>query len=120
MHEPPNGFRWKVVPERMDSAALEPGMLTSDEPGYYEAESHGIRTENLILCVEGPKTAYGQFLEFKTVTLCPIDLTPVLPELLEESERHWLNDYHEKVFTTLAPLLGAEEAAWLREVTRPL
>ena len=120
VHEPPNGFRWKVVPERNDSAVLEEGMLTSDEPGYYEEGSHGIRTENLLLCRKGEKTAYGQFMEFETVTLCPIDKEPIVLSLMEEEELAWLNAYHKKVYDAIAPYLDEEETRWLKRATAPL
>lgn len=120
VHEAPNGFRWRVVPERMDSAVLTEGMLTSDEPGYYEEGSHGIRTENLMLCVEDGQTAYGRFLKFETVTLCPIDKEPILPELLTDEEIGWLNDYHARVRAVIGPHLTEEERAWLEEATSPL
>ena len=74
VHERPNGFRWKMVPERMENAVLEEGMLTSDEPGIYIEGSHGIRTENLMLCRKAEKNMYGQFMRFEFVTMVPIDL----------------------------------------------
>ena len=69
VHERPNGFRWKMVPERMENAVLEEGMLTSDEPGIYIEGSHGIRTENLMLCRKAEKNMYGQFMRFEFVTI---------------------------------------------------
>ena len=120
VHEPPNGFRWKIVPERNDSAVLEEGMLTSDEPGYYEEGSHGIRTENLLLCRKGEKTSYGQFMWFEPVTLCPIDTEGIDLSLMDEEELQWLNEYHKKVFKIISPYLEKEEAQWLKEVTAPL
>ena len=95
-------------------------MLTSDEPGYYEEGSHGIRTENLLLCRKGEKTAYGQFMEFETVTLCPIDKEPIVLSLMEEEELAWLNAYHKKVYDAIAPYLDEEETRWLKRATAPL
>lgn len=120
VHEPPNGFRWRLVPERRDSCELEPGMVTSDEPGIYIEGSHGIRTENELLCCAGTENEYGQFLHFETLTLAPIDLAPVRPEEMTAAERAWLNAYHARVYAELAPRLSEEERAFLAECTRAL
>lgn len=120
VHEPPNGFRWRLVPERRDSCELEPGMVTSDEPGIYIEGSHGIRTENELLCCAGAENEYGQFLHFETLTLAPIDLAPVRPEEMTAAERAWLNAYHARVYAELAPRLSEEERAFLAECTRAL
>ena len=114
VHERPIGIRYRVVPERQDSAPFMPGMVCSDEPGIYIEGSHGIRTENLIYCKKDEKTDYGQFLSFEYLTYVPIDLEP------EEQDLAWLNEYHAQVYEKIAPHLDAEEAAWLKEVTRPL
>ncbi|OMK78521.1 hypothetical protein BER37_002313 [Clostridioides difficile] len=82
VHEAPNGFRWRVVPERFDSAVLEEGMVTTNEPGIYIEGSHGIRTENEIVVRKAEKNFYGQFMEFEVVTLAPIDLDGIVPELM--------------------------------------
>ena len=102
-------FRWRLVPERRDSCELEPGMVTSDEPGIYIEGSHGIRTENELLCCAGAENEYGQFLHFETLTLAPIDLAPVRPEEMTAAERAWLNAYHARVYAELAPRLSEEE-----------
>ncbi len=94
---------------------LEPGMFTSNEPGYYQTGDYGIRIENLILCVEGLTTDYGRFLEFETLTLFPIDRNLIDWGLLNEAEKTWLADYHQQVYEQLAPRLVAEEQEWLRE-----
>ena len=120
VHESPNGFRWKMVPERNDSAVFRPGMIQSDEPGIYLEGEFGVRIENLLLTVEAEKTEFGQFLAFENLTLCPIDLDAVVPEMLTEEEKAFLNDYHETVYRKICPFLNDEEAAWLREATRPL
>jgi Xaa-Pro aminopeptidase len=99
---------------------LEPGMLTADEPAVYRQGEYGFRTENLILCVEDELTDYGQFLRFETVTLCFIDTRLIDTELLTPSEALWIDSYHQRVFDTLAPLLGKAEQKWLRNKTQKL
>ena len=118
VHEAPNGFRYKSVPERDDGAPLVPGMVTTDEPGVYIEGKLGIRTENELICVEDTENEYGQFLCFDTVTLCPIDLDAVLPEEMSKEERALLNAYHQKVYEALSPYLSNEERLWLRYETR--
>jgi Xaa-Pro aminopeptidase len=120
VHESPNGFRWKVVPERNDSAEFLPGMIQSDEPGIYLAGEFGVRTESLLLTVEAEKTEFGQFLAFENLTLCTIDLDAVIPEMLSKEEKAYLNRYHETVYQKLCPFMNEEEAAWLKEATRAL
>lgn len=120
VHEGPNGFRWKVVPERVDSCVYEEGMITSDEPGIYIEGSHGIRTENLIVCRKGEKNEYGQFMYFETLTCAPIDLDAIDPDLLNADEKHMLNEYHRFVYDTLSPLMDAEEREWLAKYTRAI
>ena len=118
VHEAPNGFRWKVVPERNDSCVLEEGMVTTVEPGVYIEGSHGIRIENELVCHKGIKNEYGQFMEFETITMAPIDVDAIDFSLLSKEERDFLNSYHKTVYETLSPLLPKEEAEWLYEVTR--
>lgn len=120
VHEAPNGFRWKVVPERNDSAVLEEGMVTTDEPGVYVENSHGIRIENELVCRKDAKNEYGQFMSFETITYAPIDLDAISLEYLNDTDLKQLNDYHSMVREKLSPYLAAEEAEWLREATRPL
>lgn len=120
VHEAPNGFRWRIVPERNDSCILEEGMVTTNEPGVYIEGSHGIRIENELLCKKGEKNEYGQFMYFETLTLTPIDLDAVLPEEMTATEKKILNDYHKKVYETLLPYMNEEEGKWLREVTREI
>lgn len=117
VHEGPNAFRWKL-PVQEKPAVLEAGMVTTDEPGIYIEGAYGIRTENELLCVKGENNAYGQFMEFEILTLVPIDLDGILPQEMTEAERAYLNDYHEKVYRTLAPHLCEEEREWLRISTR--
>ncbi|MCH5273884.1 MAG: aminopeptidase P family protein [Lachnospiraceae bacterium] len=120
VHEAPNNFRWRIMPERTDSCVLEEGMVTTNEPGVYVEESHGIRIENELVCRKGTKNEYGQFMYFETLTVTPIDLEAVLLEELTAAEKRTLNDYHKKVYETLLPYLTKEEGEWLREVTRPV
>jgi Xaa-Pro aminopeptidase len=113
-------------PQRIAKAgsavALKPGMIVSNEPGYYKAGAYGIRIENLVAVRELPAPPGGEkaMLGFETLTRAPIDLSLVEPALLDDAERRWLDDYHARVREELAPLLDAETAAWLAEATRPL
>lgn len=120
VHERPNGIRFRIVPERQDSWPIEPGMICSDEPGIYIEGSHGIRTENLILCVEDERTAYGQFMRFEYLTFVPIDLDALDPSVMESRDIQYLNEYHAQVYKKIAPHLSTEEAAWLKEYTRAI
>ena len=120
VHEGPNGFRWKIVPERSDSCVLEEGMITTDEPGVYLEGRYGIRTENELICRKGEKNEYGQFMYFENITYAPIDLDAILPEEMSRAEKRRLNDYHKMVYETLSPYLAEEENAWLREYTREI
>ncbi len=120
VHEAPNGFRWKHVPERNDGAVLEAGMVTTDEPGVYLEGEFGIRTENELICVEDEKNEYGQFMSFETVTYAPIDLDAVDPEAMTKKERKLLNDYHKMVYEKISPYLEEEEKEWLKKYTREI
>lgn len=118
VHERPNGIRYKMVPERMDSAVLEEGMICSDEPGIYIEGSHGIRTENLIVCRKAEKNQYGQFMEFEYLTFVPIDLDALDTGLMEKRDIEYLNEYHRQVYEKISPYLTEEEKQWLKEATR--
>ncbi len=120
VHEAPNGFRWKIVAERRDSAVLEEGMVTTDEPGIYIEGSHGIRIENELICRKGVKNSDGQFMYFEPVTYAPIDLDGVDPQYMTEKERQALNDYHAMVYGKLFPYLTDGEREWLKEYTRAI
>jgi len=120
VHEAPNGFRWRIVPERNDSCVLESGMVTTVEPGVYIDGSHGIRIENELVCQKAEKNEYGQFMNFETITVCPIDLDAVDKTLLDEKEINFLNCYHEHVYNTLAEFLSDEQKVWLKKETRSL
>ena len=118
VHERPNGIRYKMVPERMDSAVIEEGMICSDEPGIYIEGSHGIRTENLIVCRKAEKNEYGQFMEFEYLTFVPIDLDALDVSLMEKRDIQYLNEYHRQVYEKISPYLTREEQQWLKEATR--
>ena len=117
VHEGPQGLRLK---DMNGGTPFEEGMLTSDEPGLYLAGQYGIRIENLMLCVKGPKTEMGQFMGFEMVTMVPYERRAILPEMLTEREIAQLNDYHAKVCRLLSPWLTEEERAWLAEETAPI
>lgn len=120
VHERPNGIRWKIVPERQDSCILEEGMFQSDEPGLYIEGSHGIRTENLLICHKAEKNIYGQFMNFETMTFAPIDLDAVDLSVMEPSDVRLLNAYHKQVYEKLSPYMTEEENEWLKEATREI
>ena len=115
VHEGPHQFRleWKPAP-------LVAGMTITDEPGIYLPDRCGARTENTLLIVPYKETEFGKFLQFESLTLCPIDKAPIVREMMTQEEIQWLNDYHQRVFDTLSPHLSAEESAWLREACAPL
>ncbi len=120
VHEPPNGYRCRIVPERNDSCVLEAGMVTTDEPGIYIEGSHGIRLENELLCRKGVENEYGQFMYFEPLTFAPIDLDGIDERALAEIDKQRLNSYHRLVYDTISPYLTEEEAAWLRVYTREI
>lgn len=119
VHEGPNSFRWKNLPGN-PAPVLEEGMITSDEPGYYLENEFGIRHENLVLCKKVEKTSFGQFMCFEPLTMVPFDLEGINPEEMTERERKLLNDYHQKVYTTISPYLDEEEKEWLKQATREI
>lgn len=120
VHEGPVGFRWKVVPERDDSAVFEEGMICSDEPGYYVEGGYGIRHENLLVCRKAEKTSFGQFMCFEHLTMAPFDLDAVVPEQMSDRERALLNQYHAEVYEKISPYLEEDERAWLKDATRAI
>lgn len=119
VHEGPNSFYWKLR-EGTSPVVLEPGMITTDEPGLYITGCHGIRLENELLCVEKETTEYGRFLGFESLTLAPIDLDAVDPSVLTDEDKCRLNAYHKWVYNLLAPKLNEEEKNWLAEYTREI
>ncbi len=118
IHEGPTGIRWRYRAGEIQE--LEKGMVLTDEPGIYVEGSHGIRLENELLVCEGEKNEFGQFMYFDTITLIPFDLDAINPEMMKEEEKKLLNDYHKKVYETLAPYLTEEESEWLKVYTREI
>ena len=117
VHEDPNEIYWdgrNLVPPM---PPFEVGMLTSDEPGYYEDGEFGIRHESLLLTVADGETDYGRFLRFEEVTLVPFDLEGVDAAQMQPDEIEYLNQYHEMVYRKIAPHLNEDERAWLRSAT---
>ena len=110
VHEGPHQFRmeWKPAP-------LVAGMTITDEPGIYLAGRCGVRTENTLLITPYKETEFGKFVQFESLTLCPIDKTPIILDMLSPEEIAWLNDYHQRVFDTLLPYLNEEEQTWLKD-----
>lgn len=115
VHEGPQSIRLNYTP-----TPLMPGMITSNEPGLYRESVHGIRCENLVLCVPAMTTEFGEFLKFETLTLFPFDLSLFETEIMTDDEIAWLNNYHAEVRRRLSPLLDAEQKAWLEKKTREL
>ena len=120
VHEAPNGFRWKKVPERDDGCVLDEGMVTTDEPGIYVEGSHGIRTENELVCHKGEKNEYGQFMYFEPITFAPIDLDAVDVTYMTSVEKKRLNDYHANVYDKISSYLTPAEREWLKIYTREI
>ena len=118
VHEGPQSFRWKLLPDAGKPAVFEEGMITSDEPGIYLENQYGIRIENEILCRKGEKNEYGQFMYFEDLTFVPIDLDGVELSQMSELDKERLNEYHAAVFEKLEPYFEGEELTWLRHVTR--
>ena len=110
VHEGPHQLRmeWKPAP-------FVAGMTVTDEPGVYLEGKFGVRIENTLLVTPYKETEFGKFLQFESLTLCPIDKTPIIKEMLLQEEINWLNEYHQQVFDTLSPHLNDEEKAWLKE-----
>ncbi|MBO4891911.1 MAG: aminopeptidase P family protein [Prevotella sp.] len=115
VHEGPHQIRmeWKPAP-------LVAGMTVTDEPGIYLAGKFGVRIENTLLITPYKETEFGKFLQFEPLTLCPIDKSPVISDLLSSEEMEWLDNYHKSVYDALAPHLDQDEAVWLREACLPL
>ncbi|UTC65476.1 aminopeptidase P family protein [Treponema sp. OMZ 788] len=115
VHEGPQSISSKFL-----DVPMKPGMVTSNEPGLYVAGSHGIRIESLVVTTEFTKTDDGEFYQFKTITLCPIDTSPIVPGILSDEDIRWLNDYHKEVHDRLSPYLDEEHKAFLIEKTKAI
>lgn len=115
VHEGPQSIRLNDVP-----TPLMPGMVTSNEPGLYRENIHGIRCENLVLTTPALTNEFGNFLHFETLTLCPFDLSLFDTSIMTDEEIEWVNNYHTTVRTRLTPLLNSAERTWLEKKTQPL
>lgn len=115
VHEGPQSIRMNENP-----IVLQPGMVTSNEPGVYKAGSHGIRTENLTLVCKDKEGMFGEYFKFETITLCPICQKGIIKEMLTAEEVKWFNDYHQTVYEKLSPSLNEEEKKWLLEATKAI
>lgn len=116
VHEGPQGIHAR------STVPLEPGMVLSNEPGFYKEGEYGIRIENLVVVTEktGSAAKGRPYYQFETLTMAPIDKRLIEPNMLSQAELEWLNAYHSKVFDTLAPKLGGKTRAWLEDMTTPL
>ena len=115
VHEGPQSIRMNENP-----IVLQPGMVTSNEPGVYKAGSHGIRTENLTLVCKDKEGMFGEYLNLETITLCRICKKGIIKEMLTAEEVKWFNDYHRTVYEKLSPSLNEEEKKWLLEATKAI
>nr|WP_275111110.1 M24 family metallopeptidase C-terminal domain-containing protein [Labilibaculum sp. DW002] len=115
VHEGPQSIR-----QELKEQAILPGMISSNEPGFYKEGAYGIRHENLILCKEAETSQYGEFLDFETITLCHFETKGLQMELLTPVEKKWLNNYHQLVFDTLSPDLDDDHKTWLKEKTKAI
>lgn len=113
VHEGPQGFA--AGPSPRSNATIQEGMVTSIEPGYYKQGHYGIRIENLAVTV---KSSYPNFLEYEAITLFPIDTSLLDEAILTDTEKNWLNEYHEKVYTSLYPHLNEEQQKWMAKKCR--
>lgn len=120
VHEGPPNIRYMSTPSKTESAALKPGNIVTDEPGIYLEGKYGIRCENMLLVVNDEKNEYGQFLKFKTLTMCPFDLRLIDKKYLDQKTIELLNNYHKEVYETLSPYLNQEENDYLKEITREI
>ena len=118
VHEGPQVIAYQAA--TAPQTAMQTGMISSIEPGTYRPGAWGVRIENLVVNREAGKSAFGDFLTFETLTLCPIDTRCLLADLLTKEELDWLNSYHAQVRERLAPLLAGDALAWLEERTAPL
>ncbi len=112
VHEGPQSISRRLV-----DAEIEPAMVNSNEPGLYREGAYGIRIENLILTKEEFETPFGRFYGFETITLCPLEPALIDPSLLNSEQLRWVNEYHQRVYSSLSPYLKPEERRWLEEET---
>ncbi|MDR2232209.1 MAG: aminopeptidase P family protein [Tannerella sp.] len=115
VHEGPQSIRQEENP-----VTLRPGMITTNEPGIYRDHAYGVRIENMMLTTLAMTTDFGDFYRFETLTLCPIDTTPIIQEMMTAEEITWLNSYNQTVYEKLTPYLTAEENEWLKQKTKEI
>ncbi|WP_099191377.1 aminopeptidase P family N-terminal domain-containing protein [Tepidibacter mesophilus] len=118
IHEAPTGFRWQYRAHEIHQ--IEEGMILTNEPGIYIADSYGVRIENEMIVCKGEKNEYGQFMYFEPITYVPIDLDAVNPDILNIEEKAWLNEYHKTVYDKISLYLNEDEKEWLKEYTREI
>jgi Xaa-Pro aminopeptidase len=118
VHEGPQVIAYQAAPA--PQTAMQPGMISSIEPGTYRSGEWGVRIENLVVNRQAGSSEFGEFLEFETLTLCPIDTRCLLVEKLGSEDIAWLNRYHQTVRERLAPLLAGDALAWLEQRTAPI
>lgn len=119
VHEGPQALRWAYNKDA-EEAVFEEGMDVTNEPGVYEEGKHGIRIENVMVVQKGEKNEYGQFMEFETLTFVPLDRSALVPHMLNETQKAWVNDYQKKVYEKLSAYLTEAEKQWLLEETAEL
>jgi Xaa-Pro aminopeptidase len=106
------------IRQEFNDWVIEAGMVMSNEPAMYRLGEYGLRTENMMVCVKDESTEFGDFLRFDTLTLCPIDTKAIDKSLLNPEEINWLNNYHQRVFEELSPIVGEELKVFLKELTK--
>ena len=121
VHEGPNGFRYRAVPERDDQAPIVPGMITTIEPGVYKNGKYGIRIENNLVCKKAFETVDGTFYKFETITYVPMETACLDLTIMSDEEIEWLNNYHKLVCQKLSPLINDKELLdYLKFKTKPI
>jgi len=115
VHEGPQSIR-----QNLKDQPFVPGMITSVEPGIYREGYHGVRHENMTLCIPAGENQFGSWLAFETLTRTYLDTGPLIPEMLDKEEREWLNSFNETVFREISPFLSKADAGWLKKKTRPI
>jgi Xaa-Pro aminopeptidase len=115
VHEGPQSIR-----QNLKDQPLIPGMITSDEPGIYREGYHGIRHENMILCVPAGENEFGRWLAFETLTMTYLDVSPLIVSIMDRDEIEWINNFNRRVFEGLTPYLSGDELDWLKVKTNPI
>ncbi len=119
-HEGPQNLNWQTYQRKGGDIPFEDGMVISDEPGIYIEGQYGVRIENEIIVCPEETTQYGRFHSFSELTLVPIDLDPVISDMLTFEEKNYLNDYHKRVYAALSPYMDDDEKEWLKNATREI